>query len=380
MNADFIQNQFTSNLIKIVVSNPRSKATDIQKIVVKSFLKGQEPSFQFESFTKTQAFHDNLNAKDAELKLSLIIEENLYRQINGETTEGTWQILISKKGKLTLKEQKFAVKKTHQPASHNRQKTYLLEEGNPVPFLIALGVMNNDGKVVKKRYDKFRQINRFLETVDDIVTHLPTDRPIKIIDFGCGRSYLTFALYHYLVHLKGLSVDMVGLDLKEKVIEDCNALANEWHYENLTFKHGDIVDYDQTKDVDMVVTLHACDIATDLAIKKATQWHARVILSVPCCQHEFNHTIANELMADVFQYGIIKERMAALMTDSIRGNWLKLHGYEVQIMEFIDMAHTPKNLLIRAVKATEVKEEDIDYTSLDHLIQSFNGDLTLRRL
>jgi len=379
MDQTFIVSQLTEQLIKITISGPRKKSELYNKIIVKPFMKNDVLFFQFESFTATQAFHDNYSSAEAETKLGSLIEDNAYRQINGEVLDGSWQMLLSKKGKINFKEQKSGTVTKKVDLSHNRKKSYLLDNGEPVPFLVALGVMTEDGLIIKKRYDKFRQINRFVEMVDDVVDYLPKDRPVKIIDFGCGRSYLTFALYHYLVSLKGMTVDMVGLDLKEQVIKDCNTLAKKCHYDSLHFEHGDIVDYDTTKDVDMVVTLHACDTATDLALQKASNWHAKVIMSVPCCQHEWNYTIANEQVADIFQYGIIKERMAALMTDAMRGNWLKLHGYEVQIMEFIDVAHTPKNLLIRAVKEKDVPEDVIDYSDFDKLLQNFKGNLTIRQ-
>ncbi len=379
MDQIFIASQLTEQLIKITISGPRKKSELYSKIIVKPFMKNDVLFFQFESFTTTQAFHENYSSTEAEAKLGSLIEENAYRQINGEVLDGSWQMLLSKKGKINFKEQKSGTVTKKVDLSHNRKKSYLLDNGEAVPFLVALGMMTEDGLIIKKRYDKFRQINRFVEMVDDVVDYLPKDRPVKIIDFGCGRSYLTFALYHYLVTLKGLTVEMVGLDLKEQVIKDCNALAKKCHYDSLHFEHGDIVDYDATKDVDMVVTLHACDTATDLALQKANNWHAKVIMSVPCCQHEWNYTVANEQMADIFQYGIIKERMAALMTDAMRGNWLKLHGYDVQIMEFIDVAHTPKNLLIRAVKEKDVPEDVIDYSDFDKLLQNFKGNLTIRQ-
>lgn len=379
MDPLFIASQLTEDLIKITISGPRNKSELYNKIIVQPFMKNKVLFFQFESFTATQAFHDNFSASQTESKLSDLLEANTYRQINGESVHGQWQILLSKKGKINFKEQKTPHKVKKVDLSHNRKKSYLLDNGHPVPFLVALGVMTEDGRVVKKRYDKFRQINRFVEMVDDVVDFLPKDRPVKIIDFGCGRSYLTFALYHYLVSLKGMTVDMVGLDLKEQVIKDCNALAKTCHYDALHFEHGDIVDYDTTKGVDMVVTLHACDTATDLALQKANNWDAKVIMSVPCCQHEWHASINNDAMAQIFQYGIIKERMAALMTDAMRGNWLKLHGYDVKIMEFIDVAHTPKNLLIRAVKIDDVEEETIDYSDFDHLVTTYGGKLTIRQ-
>ncbi len=378
MNIDYIRNSLNKQLIKITFSGPRNKSIEYLKVILKPFLKGNELFFQFESFTSTQAFHENYSKEDAINRLYAMMDENLYKQINGETETGKWQMLISKKGKINFKEQaQLSAKKTQ--LNHNRKKTYIMEDGIPVKFLVALGVMTEDGKVVKKRYDKFKQINRFMEMVQDVVKELPTNRVIKIIDFGCGRSYLTFALYHYLVTIKGLKVEMVGLDLKEKVIDDCNKLAQRCDYSQLHFKHGDIVDYDETKDVDMVVTLHACDRATDLAMQKAVNWNAKVIMSVPCCQHELNATIENEFLDNILQYGIIKERMAALITDATRANWLKLKGYEVQILEFIDVAHTPKNLLIRAVKIPDFDSSSIDYTEMDKFIKSINGNLTIRK-
>ncbi len=211
--------------------------------------------------------------------------------------------------------------------------------------------MNKDGKVLAKRYDKFRQINRFLEMVEDIIPNLEKDKTINIIDFGCGKSYLTFGLYHYLVNILNMDVNIVGLDLKLDVIQFCNEVAKDLDYNKLKFIHGDIVDFKEAKDVDMVVTLHACDTATDAALIQAINWDAKIILSVPCCQHEFYNKIQNSVLEPMLKHGIIKEKLASLVTDSLRGgNILEIQGYDVQLLEFIDMEHTPKNILIRAVK------------------------------
>ena len=234
--------------------------------------------------------------------------------------------------------------------SHNRKKHYLLEEGIPVPFLVQLGVMTPDGRVVKARYDKFRQINRYLEFVEDILPSLPKGREISIIDFGCGKSYLTFALYYYLHEKQGYDVHITGLDLKEDVITECGRLAKSFGYDKLEFLHGDIADYTGTDEVDMVVTLHACDTATDYALYKAIKWNAKVIFCVPCCQHELNKQIDDSSRMPIMKYGLIKERVSALYTDALRANMLEAQGYKTQILEFIDMEHTPKNILIRAVK------------------------------
>ena len=241
--------------------------------------------------------------------------------------------------------------------SHNRAKHYILEEGRPVPFLIDLGVQTKDGKIVHSRYDKFRQINRFLEFIEDILPTLPKEETVRILDFGCGKSYLTFAMYYYLHDLKGYDVEITGLDLKEDVIAQCNLLGRKYGYEKLTFLKGDIADYEMRDRVDMVVTLHACDTATDFALAKAVKWNVKVILSVPCCQHEVNRQICNKELASVLRYGIIKERMSALITDALRAGLLEAEGYETNILEFIDMEHTPKNLLIRAVKRPDMDAE-----------------------
>lgn len=275
--------------------------------------------------------------------------ETSFKQCTIEFSDKTYCVLISKKGQVTVKT-KATVGDKLPMMMHNRTKQYLLKEGTCVDFLYKLGVMNKEGYVLKSMYDKFKQINRFLEFVDDIVGKLPTGREIKIIDFGCGKSYLTFAIYYFLRNIKGMDVNIVGLDLKEDVINKCNALAQELSYDKLTFKMGDIAQYNDETSVDMVVTLHACDTATDLALSKAVKWGANVILSVPCCQHELNNQITNDMLSPIFEYGIIKEKMSALITDGIRAQALKEMGYETQILEFIDMEHTPKNLLIRAVK------------------------------
>lgn len=382
MDHDFLQHRLTTSLIRIVLSNPRKKDTEFKKILIKPFEKDGVLFFQFESFTDTQAFHRNHSTTETLEEILKLIETNAYKQIDGYMTTEEWHALFNKKGKATLKLK--SVQSTQQcNLDHNRKKSYLIEEGTAVPYLVTLGLMTQDGRVVKRRYDKFKQINRFLEMVDDVIDQLPTDRPVHIIDFGCGRSYLTFALYHYLTQIKQLSVKIEGLDLKEKVIEDCNALAKQCHYDHLNFKHGDIVDYTSEDTIDMVVTLHACDTATDLALQKAVGWNASVIMSVPCCQHELNQQIKCEPLAELFSYGIIKERTSALFTDAMRANWLKLQGYEVQILEFIDVAHTPKNLLIRAVRSDEIANEDseatIDYRQFDQLQAYLGSDLTIRK-
>lgn len=341
--------------VQAVLSNPRKKE-GILKVKVRPIEKKGNLFFQLESFTKTQAFHENLDPISARDRLLEYMEE--FRQMQASTVHMNYTVLVSKKGKVTI--QKKASKGSVRPVelSHNRSKKYILEEGIPVPFLQDLGVMTKDGKIIHSRFDKFRQINRFLEFIEDILPKLEKDREITILDFGCGKSYLTFAMYYYLHELKHYDVRIIGLDLKADVIAHCQQLAEDYGYEKLTFLTGDIADYDGVDHVDMVVTLHACDTATDYALDKAVRWGAKVILSVPCCQHEVNRQIENELLQPVLKYGLIKERMSALLTDAIRANLLEEAGYQVQVLEFIDMEHTPKNILLRAVKSGRQKRAE----------------------
>lgn len=352
LNIDFIRG---------IISNPRDK-TGIIKIKVRPLEKKGKLLFQIESFTKTQAFHENLTVEDACRKIAGYMER--FGQMQFETVREEGTVLVSRKGKVTVRRRRR--QKEAQPAdrSHNREKHYIMEEGKPVPFLKDLGVMTEDGKIVRTKTDKFRQINRFLEFVEDILPRLERDRELTILDFGCGKSYLTFAMYHYLHELRGYDIRIIGLDLKKDVIDHCGKLAEKYGYDKLTFLVGDIADYDGVDRVDMVVTLHACDTATDYALAKAVGWGAEVILSVPCCQHELNARFADgggekggekggECMTDlapVMDYGLLRERFAALATDGLRAKYLEREGYETQVLEFIDMEHTPKNILIRAVK------------------------------
>ncbi|MCQ2507939.1 MAG: SAM-dependent methyltransferase, partial [Dorea sp.] len=326
---------------------PRSKDA-ITKIKVRPLKKGDDLIFQIEVFKNNQAFHSNLSAGEAADALTGYMQE--MKQMQMETRQELISVLVSKKGKVTIKKKRQQVEKEAADLSHNRKKKYVLEEGRRVPFLVDLGVMTEEGKIVHSRFDKFRQINRFLEFVEDILPQLEKGRELTILDFGCGKSYLTFAMYYYLHELKGYDIRIIGLDLKRDVIRHCNELAVRYGYDKLKFLVGDIADYTGVDQVDMVVTLHACDTATDFALAKAVGWNAKVILSVPCCQHELNRQMENEILAPMFKYGLIKERTAALVTDALRAEYLVREGYDAQILEFIDMEHTPKNILIRAIR------------------------------
>lgn len=382
-----LQSLFTDclneTLIRVILSNPSSK-DGVIKICARPMLKNKSLLFQIEEYTKTQVFHKNLTAGDASSYLTGKLSSDTSSQTASfknalvETKSFTANVLVSKKGTITIKKKMNASpKQTKISLSHNRKKKYILEEGIPVPFLIDLGVMTQNGNIINAHYDKFRQINRFLEYIEDILPSLPTGRELRILDFGCGKSYLTFAIYYYLKVLKGYPVRITGLDLKEDVIRHCNELAVKYGYDKLEFLCGDIAYYDGCSQVDMVVTLHACDTATDYALAKSVGWGAKVILSVPCCQHELNKQMKNDLLSPVLHYGILKERMAALMTDGLRAQILEANGYRTQILEFIDMAHTPKNLLIRAVYNGHCADNK---AQINELLAAFDVNPTLYRL
>lgn len=367
--SNYIENQET--ILSATASNPRDRER-IQKLRIRPVLKKGELLYQAEQYVGTKVYHQNLSP-DALTGLLVDTMTADFRQLELETDRHRLTVLVSKKGNAAVKEKVKTKEKTEAKQeqmidfSHNRQKQYILPQDEPVPFLVALGVQTAEGKIVRAKYDKFRQINRYLEFVRDILPALAQadgqdGRPLKIIDFGCGKSYLTFALYYYLKVMNHQDIRVVGLDLKKDVIADCQALADRLGYDGLTFQVGDIGSYENdTECVDMVVTLHACDTATDYALAKAVKWNARVILSVPCCQHELNRQISCDALHPVLKYGLIRERMAALVTDAVRADLLEEHGYDTQILEFIDMEHTPKNILIRAVKKDQIKKNHMKY-------------------
>lgn len=348
-----LKEQMNIDFMSAVLSGPRTK-DGTAKVKVRPLMKKDTLFFQLEIFRGNQAFHKNLEPEAAAEEVLRFMQE--MRQMQMDTRAASYTVLVSKKGKVTIKKKMRKEPVKMVSMSHNRKKQYVLEEGTAVPFLTDLGVMTQEGTVVHARFDKFRQINRFLEFVEDILPELPKDREVTILDFGCGKSYLTFAMYYYLHELKGYDIRIIGLDLKKDVIRHCNELSEKYGYKKLHFLEGNIADYTGVDAVDMVVTLHACDTATDFALAKAVGWNAKVILSVPCCQHELNRQIKNDVLAPVFEYGLIKERMAALITDAIRAQYLEREGYRTQILEFIDMEHTPKNILIRAVKTGKRKD------------------------
>ena len=371
---ELLDQSLNIDFLGATLSNPKEKG-GVQKVKVRPILKKDTLLFQCEEHKNNQVFHNNYEAAQAIDVLTDYMQQ--FKQMQMETKQYRYTVLVSKKGKVTIqkKQQSGCVKQVD--LSHNRSKQYILQEGTVVPFLQDLGVMTADGKIVRTKFDKFRQINRFLEFIEDILPQLDKNKEITILDFGCGKSYLTFAMYYYLYELKKYDVRIIGLDLKTDVIRHCNELSEKYGYEKLKFLEGNIADYTGVDEVDMVVTLHACDTATDFALDKAVGWNAKVILSVPCCQHELNGQMKNDMLTPVFKYGLIKERMAALLTDAMRAEYLEGQGYETQILEFIDMEHTPKNILIRAVKTGKKKNNQ---ESMKTLEEFFHVTPTLGKL
>lgn len=364
---------------RAIISKPSSKSSEYKKIDI----QGKAGSFQIAKYTQKQVFHENVKIQELPERIEQLISELGFRQMSIWTAQHEHIFLLSKKGELSVK--KRALKEDEHVQSntqeHNRQKNYIISEGQQVAPLVDMGVFTKDGKVVKSMYDKFRQINRFLEILDDEIDSAGTNQ-LNVIDFGCGKSYLTFVVYYYLTEIKGIKANIIGLDLKADVIKKCNQAAAKYGYDNLHFELGDINGYKAPFDVDMVITLHACDTATDYALYNAVCWNAKMIFSVPCCQHELNKKISTDDLSILTRYGIIKERFAALATDAIRGNLLEYAGYKTQLLEFIDFAHTPKNILIRAIRrgATPKATREKALREVDNLMKEFNTDQTLYNL
>lgn len=367
-----ILNKITDEgIIKIIMSKPKSDA-QYKKIIVSAVDNG----YFAEQFTEKQAFHKNMQKSELLQYLECIVLD--YLQINAWTADTEHIILISKKGKVSYK-RKLALN-TAAKTNHNRKKNYIIEEGENVPPLVDMGIFTAEGKVVRSMYDKFRQINRFLELINDELKNR-NYQELNIIDFGCGKSYLTFVLYYYLTEKMKIKANIVGLDLKADVIENCNKAAQKYGYSGLTFQLGDINGYKCDKKPDMVVTLHACDTATDYALYNAIQWGADLIFSVPCCQHELASQMTSDKLSLLTRYGIIKERTASLMTDAIRANLLWYSGYNTQLLEFVDMSHTPKNILIRAVKSQIPQKTREKYLAeAENVILEFGFSPTLYNL
>lgn len=405
-------------IISVTFSKPSPQCTgefgrNYLRIKIKSAGKSSDEMYFAEFFTETQVFHERLNVEELDAFIDKhggkTFKNCVIRTENEEIT-----LLANRHGKITRLSKKLIPQKNCAESSdtnieknnygtalsavknasatscrtksgfcNNRAKNYILQEGEPIPFLVLLGIMTDEGKVIASKYAKFRQINRFLEFVDDILPrvlgkiHVSSERPLRIADFGCGKSYLTFAVYHFLRNIKKINAEIIGLDFKKDVIEFCTKTAKQLDFSGLKFDTGNIENYSYADLPDIVITLHACDTATDFALEYAVKNYCTAILSVPCCQHELNSQLDKnaarrkrtyarteaQVFAPLLKYGIIKERFSALLTDALRAQYLESSGYSVQLLEFIDMEHTPKNILIRAVKDDsdniELKEKSL---------------------
>ena len=373
-----LEEVFKSEIIKIVISNKVKKDEKYNKIAINLKENNKNKFYQIEKFTDKQVFHENIKINEISDKVSELIFGN-YKQMTAWSNNEIFDLKISKKGKIFLGKKKNDNSKIV-AKGHNKEKNYILKEGMIIEPLIDLGVFTKEGKVVNSKYDKYKQINRFIEIIDDEIKK-NNYKELTILDFGCGKSYLTFVLYYYFVKIKNINVKMIGLDLKEDVIKKCNDIAKRYNYENLHFELGDINGFKYNNKVDMVITLHACDTATDYALYNAIKWNSKMIFSVPCCQHEFNSQMKSNELSILTKYGIVQERVAALMTDSVRANLLECMGYKTQLLEFIDIAHSPKNILIRASKnniSKEKKEKSLN--EVNNLIRTFNFNPTLYNL
>ena len=368
---NIIESTVADGIIKLTISKPKPSA-QYKKITVSKTDKG----YFAEQFTEKQVFHKNVSQAELAGYLNTIVSD--YLQMNIWTANTEHIVLVSKKGNISYKRKRTET--TPQKKEHNRKKQYLIEEGKVVPPLVDMGIFTSEGKIVRTMYDKFRQINRFLELINDEIKNRNYEE-INIIDFGCGKSYLTFIVYYYLTEIMGIKANITGLDLKADVIENCNKAAERYGYNDLHFEIGDINGYKCKTKPDMVITLHACDTATDFALHNAIEWGADLIFSVPCCQHELNSQMMSEKFSILTRYGIIKERTAALMTDAIRANLLWYKGYNTQLLEFVDMSHTPKNILIRAVKSQIPQKTKEKYLAeAKTLIDEFGFAPTLYKL
>ena len=375
---ELIKNIQDDKLIKIVFSG--RKSGDFNKVIIKPIILKSAKNIQIESFKDNKAFHKNIdlnNLQELEDNLKEYIDN--FKQILLQI-EGSDISFIRKKENFYRKEKESNLIKTSN--EHNKKKQYILNEGDKIDFLIELGLMSVEEKILKSSFNKFKQINKYLEFIDDVIEELKAKKlitnHINVLDFGCGKSYLTFALYYYLKNYReDLTFSIVGLDLKKDVIEFCNKLAKKLNYENLEFLNGNIKDYDKSKEVDLVFSLHACNNATDYSLEKALSLDAKAILAVPCCHHEFFEKIQKNKNSEFYNTlkimadnGVVLDKFATLATDSFRSLSLELCGYKTKMIEFIDMEHTPKNILIKAIKSksSNLKEKLTEYNKLKEFL------------
>ncbi len=372
-----IEEILSDTLDKLILSNLKDKSYEFQKVIIRQKKSKNACFYQAEQYTKTQVIHVNMTAEECKSYIITSLDKH-YKQFDAYTAKSSYTVKCKTLDKIAVSKKLNKAEKEIS-LSHNREKSYLLKEGAIIPPLVDLGVITADGKIIKSHYDKFKQINRFIELIDDGIKDKYSS--INIIDFGCGKSYLTFILYYYLTEVKGIDAHIVGLDLKADVIEKCNNIAKGYGYHNLKFMVGDINGFTPPFLVNMVITLHACDTATDFAIANAVNWNADMIYSVPCCQKEVNKQIKSTSFDLIHRYGILKDRFSSIMTDAIRGAMLEYSGYKTQIVEFIDLSHSPKNLLIRAIKgATNKKSQQTALAEAEAMIKEFNVTPTIYNL
>ena len=372
----YLNLMFEHNIIKLVISKPKYKTNKFVKITCEK----KTNIYHISKHTQTQVFHSNVNLEELKFFLLEILPYE-FLNLNAWSTEIEHIFMFSKKAKLHYKQKHHSNENIKTNDAHNKNKNYLLAEGQIIEPLIDMGIFTKDGKIVKSMSSKYRQINRFLEIIDDVVKK-QGKKNLNIIDFGCGKSYLTFIIYYYFTKIKKIDINMVGLDLKEEVILNCNKAVEKYGYNGLNFELGDINGYEAPFDVDIVISLHACDTATDFALHNAIKWNAEMIFSVPCCQHEINSQIDSKQFSILTRYGIISERISALFTDSIRANLLEYVGYDTQLLEFVGFEHTPKNILIRAVKNPRKNEQTKRKAimEVDNIINEYNLSPTLYNL
>lgn len=369
-----LENIEIKSIIKGTISNPRNNSKYIKGYIRPVEIK-ENSMMEIELFTKTQSFAHNYNYDEFSEIINTIMLDSFF-QLNIITNEYNYSFKYTKKNHLLSNKIKNKEIKTLLNVSHNKQKKYILNDGNIIPPLVDLGVMTQDGKIVPSYYDKYRQINRFLEIIDDTIKDFK-EQELNIIDFGCGKSYLTFIVYYYLVNIKKIKTNIIGLDLKADVIKKCNEIAKNYGYNSLNFEIGDISLYKPHFRVDLIITLHACDVATDYAMYHAIKLHSKYLLSVPCCQHEINNQIKKS-SSFLASYGIVKERMSALLTDTIRAKLLEYSGYNVDILEFVDFDASPKNLLVRAKYTGNSNAKALD--EVNQILDEFKIVQTLYKL
>ena len=364
-----------NNINKITFSNIRNKELELDKVIGKLVTIKESINLQLEYRYKRIIKHTNIVTTESSNIENLIKELfELAKDINVVTTDENINIKISKKFKISVSRKKTATKAIS--FDHNKKKDYFLDEKQKYPFLVELGIQNNDGKVVKSKYNKFKQINKYLEFIKQATTQLDSNKQITILDFGSGKSYLTFSTYYYLTEVLKMNVKIIGIDLKKEVIEYCNNITKKLNFSNLSFIYGDVIDYENKDEIDMVISLHAFNTATDIAILKALGWKAKVFFAVPCCQKEVNSQLNDEFLPFMLKHGIVKEKFSTLLTDSVRSEVLEAFGYKSDIVEFISAENTPKNQLIRAYKTTNNVDED-KLSNIEKFLSSLNVKMFL---